>query len=75
MIKIEDFTQFYQILALFYPIVVTEVIFREERLRFTEKKKMGDFTRFFLILAIFYPIIVTVVIFQRGKSQKTAILE
>ena len=31
--KIEDFSQFYQISAIFYPITVTEVTFREERVK------------------------------------------
>ena len=31
--KNDDFTQFYKILAFFYPITVTEVISREERVK------------------------------------------
>ena len=38
-------------------------------------KEIEDFTQFYPFLAIFYPLFVTEVIFQRGKSQKTAILE
>ena len=40
--KIEDFTQFYQILALFYPIIVIDVIFREERVK---NSNFGGFYR------------------------------
>ena len=40
MKKIDDFTQFYQILAIFYPIIVTEVIFREERVKKQEFRKV-----------------------------------
>ena len=33
MTKIEDFPQFSPILSILYPIIVTEVIFREERVK------------------------------------------